>query len=166
MEITYSFTEYDYPNLSQVLNDMGRRMVEYMREKLKENGTNASGKLSSSIAHLVQQDGQAFEVSISLEEYWKYVEYGTKPHWVPVDKLREWIIVKPVIPEARNGKLPTVDQLAHMINWKIHEKGTQPQEFFWNSVEEAVADFEAAVEEALGRDIDMQVEALLLPLQF
>lgn len=165
MEVSYSYTEFEYPNLERVLNGMGSRMIEYMRDKLGD-GINATGKLSQSLACLVQQDGQAWEVSISLEDYWKYVEYGTKPHWVPIQAIRSWVVAKPVIPTERNGKLPTVEELSHMIKWKIHEEGTEKHEFFWSSVEEAVADFEAAVEEALGQDVDMNIEALLLPLKF
>lgn len=169
-EISYQYSDFTWENLERTLNEMGARMVEFMRDKLENTGNygriNASGKLSNSITHIVSQDGQNWEVSISLEDYWKYVEYDTKPHWVSAKKIQEWIIVKPIIPELRNGYLPTVEQLSHMIKWKIHEEGTKAQKFFWNSVDEAARDFEKAIEEAIELDMERNVETMLLPLQF
>jgi len=176
MEITYSYEEFEYPNLERVLREMGSRMQEFMRDKLKQNGTNASGKLSDSIQYLVQKDGQDYEIEISLEDYWKWVESGTTAHWPPQDKIAEWIRVKPVLPEERNGKLPTVEQLSFLISramagqspnqseLKNPNGGTQAQPFFWNSVEEAVLEFEDRVGEAIGLDIDHNVETMLMKI--
>ena len=176
MEISYSFEEFEYPNLERVLREMGERMQLFMREKLEANGTNASHKLTDSIQYLIQKDGQDYEIDISLEEYWKYVENGTKAHWPPQDKIREWILVKPVLPEERNGKLPTVEQLAFLISramagqspnqesLKNPNGGTAAQPFFWNSVEEAVAEFEDRVGEAIGQDIDQNIETLMMSI--
>lgn len=169
MEVSYSYEEFEYPALEKVLREMGARMQQYMREKLENHKpfkTNASYNLSNSITYLINKENQDYEVSISLEDYWKWVENGTEPHWAPIKPLKEWVLVKPVIPEVRNGKLPTVDQLAYAVQWKIHEEGTQPQKFFWNSVEEAVADFETAVGEAISEDIDRNVDTMLLQLKF
>lgn len=176
MEITYSYEEFEYPNLERVLREMGARMQEFMRDKLKQNGTNASNKLSDSIQYLIQKDGQDYEIEISLEDYWKYVENGTSAHWPPRDKIAEWIRVKPVLPEERNGKLPTVEQLSFLISramagqspnqseLKNPDGGTQAQPFFWNSVEEAVLEFEDRVGEAIALDIDHNVETMLMKI--
>lgn len=178
MEINYSYSEFTYPETEKVLKEMGARMAELMRAKLNDNGTNASGALSNSIQYLIKQEGQDFEVNISLEEYWKYVENGTKAHWPPVDKIAQWIQVKPVLPEERNGKLPTVEQLAFLISRAIAGKspnqaqlknpngGTSAQPFFWNSVEEAVEEFEERVGQALETDIGRNVDTMLMSIQF
>lgn len=176
MEFSYTYEEFEYPNLERVLRELGERMRDYMREKLDKNGTNASHGLHDSIQYLIQKNGQDYEVDISLEEYWKWVENGTNAHWPPRDSIRQWILVKPVLPEQRNGKLPTVDQLAFLIsramagkspnqaNLKNPEGGTQAQPFFWNSVEEAVAEFEDRVGEAIAKDIDQNVETMLMKI--
>lgn len=96
--------------------------------------TNASGKLSNSITGLVKQDGKYINISIQLEDYWKYVENGTKPHFPPIDKIRQWIKVKPVLPRATDGKLPTQNQLAYLISRKISKVGTKPQPFLKNTL--------------------------------
>lgn len=165
-EITYSFEEFEYPNLEKTLDRLGAQMRDLMRQHLSENGTNASSKLSNSITYIVRKDNQDYEVFISLEDYWKWVENGTSAHWAPIKPLIEWVLVKPLIPEERNGKLPTVEQLAHAVQWKIAQEGTKAQPFFWNSVEEAVEDFEQQVEEAIEMDIDRNVDTLLLQLKF
>lgn len=177
MDFSYSYEEFEYPNLERVLREMGARMQEFMRAHLEQNGTNASSKLSNSIQYLIQKDGQDYEISISLEDYWKWVENGTKAHWPPRDKIAEWIRVKPVIPEPdKNGKLPTVEQLSFLISramagqspnqseLKNPNGGTQAQPFFWNSVEEAVAEFEDRVGEAIAKDIDQNVETMLISI--
>ena len=178
MEFSYTYEEFDYPETEKVLREMGEHMVNLMRSKLADNGTNASGNLSNSIQYLIQKDGHDFEVNVSLEEYWKYVENATTAHWPPRDKIIQWIQTKPVLPEERNGKLPTVEQLAFLISRAMAGKspnqaqlknpqgGTQAQPFFWNSVEEAVADFEQRLGEALEKDIGRSVETMLMTIQF
>lgn len=97
-------------------------------------GTNASGKLSNSITGLVKQNDKYINISIQLEDYWKYVENGTKPHFPPIDKIRQWIKVKPVLPRATDDKLPTQNQLAYLISRKISKVGTKPQPFLKNTL--------------------------------
>lgn len=111
--------------------------VVQLKNKLDSNGTNASGDLSKSIKGIVKQNGKYIVVSIQLNEYWKYIEYGTKPHFPPVDKIREWISVKPVLPRPmKSGKLPTANQLAFLIARKISKVGTKPKPFLNNTKED------------------------------
>ena len=49
MEFSYTYEEFDYPETEKVLREMGEHMVNLMRSKLADNGTNASGNLSNSI---------------------------------------------------------------------------------------------------------------------
>ena len=186
MEFSYTYEEFEFPELEKVLKDMGAKMREFMRNRLENHKpykTNASYGLSDSIQYLIEKDNQAYEVNISLADYWKYVENGTGPHWAPIKPLKEWVIVKPVLPTVTQKKikwtlkdgtvkektvsyLPTVDQLAYAVKWKIHEKGTEAQPFFWNSVEDAVKEFEDRIEEALSKDMDRNVETILMTLKF
>ena len=104
--------------------------VVELKNKLDSNGTNASGDLSKSIKGVVKQNGKYIVVSIQLNEYWKFIENGTKPHWPPISEIRKWISVKTVLPRPLpNGKLPTTNQLAYLIGRKIAKKGTLPQPF-------------------------------------
>lgn len=111
--------------------------TDTLKSVISSNGSNASGTLSKSIKGIVKMNGKYLTVSISLEDYWKYIEYGTNPHFPPVDKIREWIRVKPVLPRPLpSGKLPTENQLAFLIGRKISKFGTKPKPFLNNTKEE------------------------------
>lgn len=111
--------------------------TDTLKSVISSNGSNASGTLSKSIKGIVKMNDKYLTVSISLEDYWKYIEYGTNPHFPPVDKIREWIRVKPVLPRPLpSGKLPTENQLAFLIGRKISKFGTKPKPFLNNTKEE------------------------------
>lgn len=102
-----------------------------IKDRLASDGSNATHQLSSSITDIVKYDGKYITISINIEEYWKYVEYGrSSGKFPPVDKIKEWIRVKPVIPYSKgNKKLPTENQLVYLIGRKIARVGTSPQPF-------------------------------------
>lgn len=113
------------------IKDITNNFCTELRNTLSNNGTDASGELSKSIKGIVKQDGKWVIISIQMEDYWKYVENGTKPHFPPIDAIKKWITIKPVLPRPlKNGKLPTTNQLAYLIGRKIAQKGTLPKPFF------------------------------------
>ena len=112
------------------IQDITNNFCTELRNRLSNNNTDASGKLSKSIKGIVKQSGNWVTISIQMEEYWRYIENGTKPHFPPIDAIKKWISVKPVLPRPlKNGKLPTTNQLAYLIGRKIAKKGTLPQPF-------------------------------------
>ena len=112
------------------IQDITNDFCTELRNRLSNNNTDASGKLSKSIKGIVKQSGKWVTISIQMEDYWKYIENGTKPHFPPIDAIKKWISVKPVLPRPlKNGKLPTTNQLAYLIGRKIAKKGTLPQQF-------------------------------------
>ena len=115
----------DLTDIQQLL----QQFIQAVREDLAQQNINASSKLSKSLKSIVKQNGKWIEISISLEDYWKYVEYGTRPHFPPIQAIRKWIDVKPVLPRPMKGKLPTRDQLAFLIARKISRVGTRPKPF-------------------------------------
>lgn len=118
------------------IKDIVAEFTEEVKNALQNNGSNASGALSKSIKGIVKMNGKYLTVSLSMEDYWQYIEYGTPPHFPPVDKIKEWIKVKPVLPRPlENGKLPTENQLAFLIGNKIKKFGTKPKPFVYNTME-------------------------------
>lgn len=115
----------DLTDIQQLL----QQFIQAVRDDLKQQNINASSKLSQSLKSVVKQNGKWIEISISLEDYWKYIEYGTRPHFPPIQAIRKWIDVKPVLPRPMKGKLPTRDQLAFLIARKISKVGTRPKPF-------------------------------------
>lgn len=109
-----------------------------LKDKLEENGSNATHQLSNSIKDIVKFDGKYLTVSIQLEEYYKYVEYGRKAgKFPPIEKIKEWIKVKPVLPYTRGKRLPNENQLSYLIGRKIAREGTRANPF----LEPTIRDF-------------------------
>lgn len=104
--------------------DITRQFVDAYKRKLMDANKKASGELISGIDQLVEFDGRYVIVSLRMPEQWKYVEYGRNPgKFPPVDAIKRWISVKPILPRPVNGKVPTPDQLAFLIGRKIARDG-------------------------------------------
>lgn len=112
--------------IDRVLLQCGDELINVYRSKLSEYGKNASGLLGNSLSCFVRADGTVYELYLSIQDYWKYIEYGREPGtFPPLDAIKRWIQIKPVLPNPVNGKLPTIDQLSFLIGRKIKEKGTE-----------------------------------------
>lgn len=120
----------DKSSLRQQLLPIVNNFVEQYKAGLdKADAKTSRRQLIDSVKGSINYDGKYVTVDISLQDYWKYVEYGRRPgKFPPVDKIREWIRVKPVLPRPMaNGKLPTENQLAFLISRSIAEKGIKPR---------------------------------------
>ena len=107
-------------NVQRIAN----QIVEEYRRVLADEGINASSSLSNTADIEIDYNGDKLIISLMLEPYWKYVEYGRRPGKMPpIDNIKEWIKVKPVIPDARSGRIPDDRQLAFLIARKIGREG-------------------------------------------
>lgn len=149
-------------NLQEVLEQYGEALRNAYQDNLISDDKIASGELLNSVDFLVLTGNNEIWVEFHLEDYYKYIEYGTKPHWPPLNKIMEWIRVKPVLPNNNTGKLPTVEQLAFLIGRKISEDGIEPGKQFQNAQESLKAEWEAKIEEAITKDINESVDFILL----
>lgn len=159
----------EWKHLKEVLERYGEYLSQRMKQRLLTDDSNATGNLTDSITYLVNHKGSVFEVSISLLDYWKYVNYDTKPHFPPVDAIEKWVVAKKIVPHVGtlpNGKsyVPTVRQLAFLIARSISENGTKGTDFFNLSVEEMNERFMLEIEMAINEDIDEEIDILLLEL--
>ena len=103
---------------------IANQIVELYRKQLESKGIPASGALGDTASVEVEMNGTKLVVSLNLEHYWKNVEFGRRPGKMPpIDNIKDWIRVKPVIPDARTGKIPSAEQLAFMIARKIGIEG-------------------------------------------
>ena len=155
-----------------VLNRYGERLVALYRENMEESGRPASGRLADSLRTTVslENGGRTLAVDLSLLDYWKYIEGGTGPHWVPIAALKEWVEVKPVLPRPlANGKLPTTTQLAYMVQHKIAREGTEGRNDLERSLDEVWAEFQEAIGDAVSADLADGLDFILrrwaLPLE-
>lgn len=69
-----------FGKLISVLEQYGKDVAENYKDQLIQNDSVASQKLLNSVSSTVVVGSFSYKVNLSLEEYWKYVEYGSKPH--------------------------------------------------------------------------------------
>ena len=168
-----------FDNLIKVLEEYGKEAEALYKAKLTEGrppyGTkNASGDLLNSVKWGMNVNGSKYEVTLSLADYWKYVEGGTQgretspwgavypAHWPPVSAIRSWIDIKPVIPRPdKNGRIPTPDQLTYLIGRKIMRHGIEPFPALSRTVEELNAKYSERIAEAVTKDV-----AAFVPILF
>ena len=154
-------------HLQEALEEIGEEIRNNYQDLLispDERGFNriATGNLLNSVDFLVLRGNQNIYVELHLEDYWKYLEYGTQPHFPPLDKIKEWISIKPVLPRAINGKLPTQDQLAYLIGRKISKKGT-PAYMYLNKTMDVLNNWMTRkIEDAVQQDLEEDVDFILL----
>lgn len=154
----------EFQNTLSVLNDFGKFLVEEYKDKLILNDVNATDTLYNSVTLLpIEVNGNFFEVKISLEDYWKYVEKGRLPgKWPPISAIEKWVEIKPVLPRPmKNGKLPTNKQLAFLIARKIGLEGIKPRPLLQQSVEEVWNIMREYLEEALAKDIENEISMVM-----
>ena len=155
-----------FENLIETLQEWGEIIAQQYKDTLNNEGITASGKLVDSVRTVFSQNGSLFEVSLSLEDYWKSIEYGRPPTKNSGNgELRrailEWITVKPVIKRPYNGKLPTDEQLAYLISRKIHTLGYEGRHPLKRTIDELRADILKDIEEAIQKDLNKEVLIML-----
>lgn len=143
-----------------VLTKFGQQLVGEYRDKLQSH--RASGTLQDTMTYVINAGTDSIELSLRLQDYWKYLEDGTKPHWPPMEAIEKWIEIKPVLPyPGRDGKLPTPQQLAFLIARKISEVGTQGDGLLQESITDVMTEFEFQLDEAVTRDVDANLALIL-----
>lgn len=156
--------ELEWPHLQDVLERYGARLVELYKGNMVASGRPASGALADSLRTVValENGGRTVAVDLSLLEYWKYIEHGTPPHWAPIAPLKEWVVVKPLLPRPMaNGKLPTPTQLAYMVQYKIAMEGTEGKNDLERSLEAVWAEMQEAIGDAISEDLAAGLEVIL-----
>lgn len=120
-------------DIKQVCSDL----LERYKQTIKDSGHYASGDLCNTATYKINWDGKYFELSFNLEDYWKYIENGTKPHFPPISAIENWITVKHIIPSTNNGRVPTTKQLAYVIAREISQNGTKATKLLQKTIDGA-----------------------------
>lgn len=111
--------------------------LERYKQSLKDNNHIASGNLYNTAAYKTNINGSWFELTFVLDEAWRYLENGTRPHFPPINAIENWIRVKKIVPKAVNDKVPTTHQLAYLISRKISEVGTKPTKLLQQTIDKS-----------------------------
>ena len=148
-------TNIDFTTLNPLINEF----VNIYKNNLQPK--KASGELINQTKGKIKVNGKWLYVVLTLPEYWKYVEYGRRPgKFPPPDVIKEWIRVKPILPQPYNGKLPTTNQLAYLIGRKIAKKGIPATNILSNTIDEfdLVNKIKNAVTELVNNEIQKEIE--------
>lgn len=152
----------NWTNLQEVLTEYAERLRNQYQDNLIMDDKLASGKLLNSVEYLIEKGGNEISVSIRLEDYWKWVENGRGPgKFPPMDKILDWIKVKPVVPDERSGRLPTEKQLAFLIGRKISEEGVEGTNDLQKAVDEITEQYEELIGLAIDADLNDSMDVIM-----
>lgn len=142
-----------FPELEAVLQDLAKDVAEGYKDSLARSGRKASGDLINSVRAEVKHGDSWYEVTLTLKDYWKYVENGTRPHWPPRDAILRWIQIKPVIPRPdASGRIPSQKSLAFLISRKIATVGTEGSSDLQKTKDAVITAYRERLTKALGND--------------
>lgn len=154
---------FDLNELLQVLMDLANEIEENYKQKLVESGHYTTDyALLDSIKTQVVNNDTGYEITMTLNDYWKWLENDTKPHFPPVDKIREWIQIKPIIPRPNAlGRKPTENQLAYLIGRKIYNEGTTGTHDLERTKDAVIPMYRERIAQALGHDMQNYIRKLV-----
>ena len=162
-------------NLREVLEQYGQDVRNTYQDRLINNDRISSGDLLNSVEYQVVSNGIEYEVQLSLEKYWKYLEYGipgqeknkdrpfNNPGWKAFPSILEWITVKPVLPRPnrnRGGKLPSPKSLAFLITRSIVKNGIEPGKEMRSALFEVNQRYKDKLIVALKRDTEVLLKVV------
>ena len=154
--------DFIFANVEEVLGRLAEDLRENYKSALLQSDRVASRKLYQSVRTQVVFGLNSWDVQMSLEDYWKYVENDTLPHWPPRDKILQWILIKPVIPRSgARGKIPTPQQLSYLISRKISRFGTEGSHDLERTVEGMLPRYMEELSQALQKDATAYVHNLM-----
>ena len=151
-------TASDFRHTMKALNDFGKFIITNYKSQLEAEQMH-NGELYNKISYSVSTDSSGWAISVSLADYWKYVEYGRRPGKMPpVSAIENWINVKQIIPHSmtlKSGKtvIPTIPQLSFLIARSIGRRGIAPKPLFQKSFEAAKQQFMQVIKDAITQDI-------------
>lgn len=150
----------DYKNTIRVLNEYLDVFINNYKGKLASQGWQ-SGKLYNSVRKVsVRNSGGDFSLTLSLEDYWKYIENGRRAgaKMPPITAIKNWIERKNIQPKPmtlKNGKtvVPNINSLSFLIARSISKNGIKAKPFFKQSINETYDLFIEKIKEALVQDL-------------
>ena len=152
-------TASDLKHTMKALNDFGNFIITNYKMQLEAEQMN-NGELYRTISYSVSTVSSGWVISISLADYWKYIENGRRAgaKMPPVSAIENWINVKQIVPHSmtlKSGKtvIPTIPQLSFLIARSIGRRGIPPKPLFKNSFEAAKQQFIQVIKDAITQDI-------------
>lgn len=144
-------TDKDLEPFYKVVEDYLAEVESVYKGKLEDR--KATGNLINSISTRYVLNGNELTCTIELEHYYYWLEHGRKPtsngKHCPIEPIITWVKAKGIIPQERNGKLPTETQLAYAIRTKIDREGYEGGNYLQATLDEVNKKYEPLMQEAL-----------------
>lgn len=149
--------------LLSALMDLARDIEDNYKEQLASSGRYTTEyNLIDSVRTQVVVGEHGYDITMTLNDYWKYVENDTKPHFPPPGKILEWIQIKPIIPRPdKLGKVPTEDQLAYLIGRKISKVGTKGSHDLEKTKDAIIPFYKERISKALAHDMEIYIRKIV-----
>ena len=161
----------DFTELQQVLQDLANDIRDNYKEHLQFNDrytergvpSGYSQRLIDSVKTQVVVGDRAWEITMTLNDYWKYVENDTNPHFPPVSKILEWVNIKPVLPRPDSrGRIPSPRSLAFLIGRSISVNGTKGSHDLEKVKDGVIPMYKEKIAIALGHDMENYIRKLVV----
>ena len=165
-------------NVMATLQEYAQEVRNKYQDRLINNDRIATGKLLNSVEYQVVFNGVEYEVQLTLEKYWKYLEYGIsgknkntdRPFkhtgWGAYPYILEWVKVKPVIPRpGKNGKIPSPQTLAGAITASIIKNGIEPGNELKSALFEVNQRYKEKLIYALQKDMSVLMKVMIGGIQ-
>jgi hypothetical protein len=161
----------DLAELQQVLQDLANDIRDNYKEHLQFNDrytergvpSGYSQRLIDSVKTQVVVGDRAWEITMTLNDYWKYVENDTNPHFPPVSKILEWVNIKPVLPRPDSrGRIPSPRSLAFLIGRSISVHGTKGSHDLEKVKDGVIPMYKEKIAAALGHDMENYIRKLVV----
>lgn len=160
----------EWKNLTRVLNEYAEYFIQEVRDNIANYGAFATNNLRNNLKSFIEIGDDNFSIKIMIEDYWKYVEGGTKgtvtspegakykAHFPPVTVIKDWIEVKGLSKGNKQDDL----SFAFAICNSIEKRGIKPKPFFTEAKEATYKAFEERINYAVMEDVKEYVEKVLI----
>ena len=109
--------------IKTIFDEWGAETVIAIQAMLTAQRNVATGNLRASIKY---QLGENF-IQFTMNEYGKFVDEGTRPHWAPIAPFKTWARIKGLDKNA-----------PYAIRASIAKKGTKPHRFYTTVIESQI----------------------------
>lgn len=156
--------------LHTLLIGVHQEIIDRLGESITKHGIIASNRLKQSMVTVDSTESGKIDVALSMEFYWKYVNFGVNgtrvnrgaPTWgsapggtLPFkDAILGWIRDKGL--QARPGQ--TYEQMAYAIMKSVREKGIKARPFYTDVVNAELKRFlSKSISEVYGEAINVEI---------
>lgn len=146
------------------IRDICEQIAQVYRDKMSNAGYDPNGELMK-FTWVTEYNGNLFELYFNLPDYFPFAENGRSPgKFPPPDAILKWIQFKKLVPDSRNGKVPSTKQLVYMISRKIALHGTEGKHLLQQTIDETydtlVDQLVGVITEQFEKEIQNEIELL------